>query len=39
LLALIWITQLVLFDYACFQEQDDENQILVFLAKICKKFF
>ncbi|KAH9208567.1 hypothetical protein DL95DRAFT_467635 [Leptodontidium sp. 2 PMI_412] len=37
-LALICQT-LVLFDYACFQEQDDEDQIPVFLAKICKKFF
>lgn len=39
LLALTWTAQLVLFDYACFQEQDDEDQIPVFLAKICKKFF
>jgi hypothetical protein len=37
--ALTWTAQLVLFDYACFQEQDDEDQIPVFLAKICKKFF
>src|SRR4051794_29533043 len=29
----------MLFDYACFQEQDDKDQIPVFLAKICKKFF
>jgi hypothetical protein len=29
----------VIFDYACFQEQDNENQIPVFLAKICKRFF
>jgi hypothetical protein len=37
--ALTWTAQLVLFDYACFQEQDDEDQIPIFLAKICKKFF
>jgi len=37
--ALTWTAQLVLFDYACFQEQDDEDQIPAFLAKICKKFF
>jgi hypothetical protein len=37
--ALTWTTQLIIFDYACFQEQDDEDQIPVFLAKICKKFF
>jgi hypothetical protein len=37
--ALTWTAQLVLFDYACFQEQDDEDQIPLFLAKICKKFF
>jgi hypothetical protein len=29
----------MLFDYACFQEQDDKNQISVFLGKICKRFF
>lgn len=37
--ALTWTAQLVIFDYACFQEQEDENQIPVFLAKICKRFF
>ena len=37
--ALTWTAQLILFDYACFQEQDDEDQIPVFLAKICKRFF
>ncbi len=37
--ALTWTAQLVLFNYACFQEQGDEDQIPVFLAKICKKFF
>jgi hypothetical protein len=34
LLALTWTAQLVLFDYAYFQEQDNEDQIPVFLAKI-----
>jgi hypothetical protein len=37
--ALTWTAQLILFDYACFQEQDDEDQIPIFLAKICRKFF
>ncbi|OBT81161.1 hypothetical protein VE02_10169, partial [Pseudogymnoascus sp. 03VT05] len=37
--ALTWVAQLVIFDYACFQEQDDEDQIPVFLARMCKKFF
>ena len=37
--ALTWTAQLVIFDYACFQEQDDEAQIPVFLAKVCKQFF
>jgi hypothetical protein len=37
--ALTWTAQLILFDYACFQEQDDEDQIPIFLAKICGKFF
>lgn len=37
--ALTWTAQLILFDYACFQEQDDEDQIPIFLAKICKRFF
>ena len=37
--ALTWTAQLVIFDYACFQEQDDEAQIPVFLAKVYKQFF
>jgi hypothetical protein len=37
--ALTWTAQLILFDYACFQEQNDEDQIPIFLAKICGKFF
>jgi hypothetical protein len=37
--ALTWTAQLILFDYACFQEQDDEDQIPALLKKICQKFF
>jgi hypothetical protein len=37
--ALTWTAQLVIFDYACFQEQEDESQIPVFLVKVCKRFF
>jgi hypothetical protein len=37
--ALTWTAQLVLFDHACFQERNDEDQIPVFLATICRKFF
>jgi hypothetical protein len=37
--ALTWIAQFIISDYACFHEQEDEDQILVFLVKICKKFF
>jgi hypothetical protein len=33
--ALTWTVQLFIFDYACFQEQDDENRILAFLSMIC----
>jgi hypothetical protein len=37
--ALTWTAQVLLFDYACFQEQGDEDQIPVFLRKICQRFF
>ena len=37
--ALTWTVQLIIFNYICFQEQDDEAQIPVFLAKVCKQFF
>ncbi|KFX97428.1 hypothetical protein O988_04874 [Pseudogymnoascus sp. VKM F-3808] len=37
--ALTWVAQLVIFDFACFHEQDDEDQIPVFLARMCRKFF
>jgi hypothetical protein len=35
--ALTWTAQVLLFDYACFQEQGDEDQIPVFLREICQK--
>jgi hypothetical protein len=37
--ALTWTAQVLLFDYACFQEQGDEDQIPVLLRKICQTFF
>ena len=37
--ALTWTAQVLLLNYACFQEQGDEDQILVFLCKICQSFF
>jgi len=37
--ALTWTVQMIFFDYACFEEQEDEDQIPVFLRKICQKFF
>ncbi|PNP44462.1 hypothetical protein TGAMA5MH_03808 [Trichoderma gamsii] len=37
--ALTWTAQLIIFDYACFQEQEDENQIPNFLRTMCQKFF
>jgi hypothetical protein len=37
--ALTWTAQLILFDFACYLNQDDEDQIPVLLAKICGKFF
>ena len=37
--ALTWTAQLIIFDYACFHEQEDEDQIPMFLTKIYKKFF
>ncbi|KAL7939993.1 hypothetical protein V8C42DRAFT_349840 [Trichoderma barbatum] len=33
--ALTWTAQLIMFDYACFQEQEDENQIPTFLRMMC----
>lgn len=36
---LTWTAQLIIFDYARFQEQEDEDQIPVFLSTICQKFF
>ena len=37
--ALTWTAQLLIFDYACFEEQDDEDRIPAFLSKICGRFF
>lgn len=37
--ALTWTAQLVIFDFACFLKQDDEDQIPVLLAQICKEYF
>ena len=37
--ALTQTAQLLIFDYACFHEQDNEDQIPVLLLKICSKFF
>jgi len=37
--ALTWTAQLIIFDYACFYKQDDEDSIPTFLAQICKQFF
>lgn len=37
--ALTWTAQLVIFDYACFHEQEDERQIPELLTTICQKFF
>jgi hypothetical protein len=37
--ALTWTAQLMLFDYACFYKQDNEDDIPTFLAQICKQFF
>lgn len=34
---LTWTAQLIIFDYACFNEQEDEDQILAFLSTICKE--
>ena len=35
---LTWTAQLVIFDYACFMQQDHENQIPAFLSNLCTKF-
>jgi Orsellinic acid/F9775 biosynthesis cluster protein D/Helicase conserved C-terminal domain/DEAD/DEAH box helicase len=37
--ALTWTAQLIIFNYACFMKQDDENRIPVLLGEICGKFF
>ncbi|RAL58160.1 hypothetical protein DID88_002364 [Monilinia fructigena] len=38
-LTLTWTAQLILFDFVCFQEQEDEDQIPILLTTLCKKFF
>lgn len=37
--ALVWTAQLVLFSYACRQQQDDEDAIPVLLRDLCQRFF
>lgn len=37
--ALTWTAQLILFDFVCFQEPEDEDQIPILLTTLCKKFF
>ena len=36
---LTWTAQLLLFDYACFTKQDDEDGIPAFLSQICHQHF
>ncbi|ELR07740.1 hypothetical protein GMDG_08537 [Pseudogymnoascus destructans 20631-21] len=37
--ALTWTAQLIIFDYACHQNQDDEDRIPAFLTDVCSKTF
>ncbi|SPJ88776.1 uncharacterized protein FTOL_12670 [Fusarium torulosum] len=37
--ALTWTAQLILFDFVCFQKQDDEDGIPDLLDQMCKKYF
>jgi hypothetical protein len=37
--ALTWTAQLILFDFVCFQKQDDEDGIPDLLDLMCKKYF
>jgi hypothetical protein len=37
--ALTWTAQLIIFDYACFHEQADEDCIPAFLSRICSTYF
>ncbi|EXK26267.1 hypothetical protein FOMG_17169 [Fusarium oxysporum f. sp. melonis 26406] len=37
--ALTWTAQLILFDFICFQKQDDEDRIPDLLDQMCKKYF
>ncbi|KAF5705271.1 telomere-associated recq helicase [Fusarium mundagurra] len=37
--ALTWTAQLILFDFVCFQKQDDEDEIPDLLDQMCMKYF
>ncbi|KAK2924479.1 hypothetical protein FoTM2_014757, partial [Fusarium oxysporum f. sp. vasinfectum] len=37
--ALTWTAQLILFDFVCFQKQEDEDGIPDLLDQMCKKYF
>jgi orsellinic acid/F9775 biosynthesis protein OrsD/helicase-like protein/RAD3-like DEAD/DEAH box helicase len=37
--ALTWVAQLLIFEYACFLKQDDEDHIPGLLSTLCSKFF
>ncbi len=37
--ALTWCAQLVIFDFACFEEANDDSLIPILLAKLCKRYF
>ncbi|RBA14537.1 hypothetical protein FPRO05_03329 [Fusarium proliferatum] len=37
--ALTWTAQLILFDFVCFQKQDDEDGIPDLLDQMCRKYF
>ncbi|RKK86034.1 hypothetical protein BFJ68_g17172 [Fusarium oxysporum] len=36
---LIWIAQVILFDFVCFKKQDDEDGIPDMIDDICKRYF
>jgi superfamily II DNA or RNA helicase len=37
--ALTWTAQLILFDFVCFQKQDEEDDIPQLLGTLCRKYF
>ena len=37
--ALTWCAQLIIFDFACFQEANNDSLIPILLAKLCKRYF